>query len=102
MGIALGGIVIATLGGIAEYVRDKETFPNYKGLARDFIVGSILVLFLLQIVPESMTSIFDKLPSIKSFTDALPSVSVGGGGSSGGSSGGGGFDPDLQMGPARF
>ena len=96
MGMALGGIVIASLGGVAEYARDKETFPNYKGLARDFIVGSILVLFLLQIIPESMTSIFDKLPSIKSLTDSFPSVSVGGG------SNGGGFDPDLQVGPARF
>lgn len=96
MGIALGGIVIATLGAIAEYSRDKDTFPNYKGLARDFIVGAILVLFLLQIVPESMSSIFDKLPSLRSLSDSLPSVSVGGG------SPGVSFEPDLQVGPARF
>lgn len=90
IGVMFGGLVVAVLGGIAEYTRDKTTFPNYKGLVRDFIIGSILVLFLLQVLPESTSSVLSFLPSIKSLTDSLPSMQ------------GGSVEPDLQVGPARF
>jgi len=81
----LGGVVVSALGGAAEYMKEKE-FPSYKSLVRDFLVGSILVLFLLQIVPDSMNSLVGSLP-------ALPSL---------GSLTGGAIEPDLQVGPARF
>jgi hypothetical protein len=93
LGIVAGGVLISTLGGIAEYMREKEV-PGYKSLVRDFLIGSVLVIFLLQIMPDSMTNIFAYLPSLKGITDAVPSVS--------GLSGGGDAGPDLQIGPARF
>ncbi len=84
----LGGAVVSSLGGVAEYMREKE-MPSYKSLVRDFLVGAILVLFLLQIVPDSMTSLVNALP-------ALPEVPGLG------SIAGGSVEPDLQVGPARF
>lgn len=83
-GMLLGGTVVSALGGAAEYMKEKE-MPSYKSLVRDFLVGAILVLFLLQIIPDSMTSLVDAFPtaSLASFT-------------------GGSIDPDLQVGPARF
>lgn len=83
----LGGTVVSALGGAAEYMKEKE-FPSYKSLVRDFLVGAILVLFLLQIVPDSMTSLVGSLPSL-----SIPTL---------GSMTGGMIEPDLQVGPARF
>ncbi len=93
LGIVAGGVLISTLGGIAEYMREKE-MPGYKSLVRDFLIGAVLVVFLLQIMPDSMSSILAYLPSMKGFVDVVPSV--------GAMSGGGDAGPDLQIGPARF
>ena len=88
-GMLLGGIVVSVLGGVAEYMKEnKREFPSYKGIVRDFLVGAVLVLFLLQIVPESMESLVGSLP-------ALPGVDLSG-------MTGGSVEPDLQVGPARF
>jgi hypothetical protein len=61
VGIVAGGALISVLGGIAEYMREKE-MPNYKSLVRDFLIGAILVVFLLQIMPDSMANVFTFLP----------------------------------------
>ena len=87
-GMLLGGTVVSALGGAAEYMKEQQ-MPSYKALVRDFLVGAILVLFLLQIVPDSMTSLVGSLPSLPT----LPSL---------GSMTGGSLEPDLQVGPARF
>jgi hypothetical protein len=92
IGILAGGVFVSALGGAAEYLREKE-MPSYKGVARDFLIGAILVVFLLQMVPESMTSLFAYLPSLGSLTKAMPSVKDLTDGDAG---------PDLQIGPARF
>jgi hypothetical protein len=89
LGIFVGGTLISVLGGVAEYMREKE-MPSYKSLVRDFFIGAVLVVFLLQIMPDSMASIFAFMPSMKSIVEVVPSVS-------GGDSG-----PDIQLGPARF
>lgn len=81
-GMLLGGTVVSALGGAAEYMKEKE-LPSYKSFVRDFLVGAILVLFLLQIVPESMSSLVGSLPHLGSMVS-------------------GSLDPDLQVGPARF
>jgi len=91
-GMALGGLVIATLGGISEYMKEKE-IPGPKTVIRDFIIGVILVGCILQIVPDSMTSLMDSLPSLKGLLEAMPGMATMTGGS---------VEPDLQVGPARF
>jgi len=90
-GILAGGSLIAALGGAAEYMREKE-FPTYKGIIRDFLIGAVLVMFLLQIMPDSMANVFAFLPSLEALKLSAPSV-----GSLVGDAG-----PDLQIGPARF
>lgn len=84
-GMLLGGTVVSALGGAAEYMKEKQ-MPSYKSMIRDFLVGAILVLFLLQIVPDSMENLVSALP-------ALPNLATVTSGS---------LDPDLQVGPARF
>jgi hypothetical protein len=92
LGIVAGGLLISALGGVAEYMREKE-MPNPKGLVRDFLIGAVLVVFLLQIMPDSMEGVFSYLPSFKGISNAIPSVETITGGDAG---------PDLQLGPARF
>ena len=87
-GMLLGGTVVSALGGVAEYMKEKE-IPSYKSFVRDFLVGSMLVLFLLQIVPDSMTSLVNALPAMPE----IPAL---------GSFTGGSIEPDLQVGPACF
>lgn len=90
-GVVLGGLAVCALGSIAEYVREHE-MPKFKGMARDFLIGAIMVVFLLQIIPESVGNFMTFLPSMSSLSDTLKQV--------GGSTTG--MDPDLQIGPARF
>lgn len=89
-GIVLGGFAVSALGGVAEYVRENEV-PKLKSLVRDFFIGAIMVLFLLQLIPESVGNVLTYLPSVSFMTDTLKQV--------GGSTS---MDPDLQIGPARF
>ena len=89
-GMVLGGLVIATLGGISEYVKENQ-LPGMKTVVRDFIIGVVLVGCILQMVPDSMVTLMDSLPSLKEISSSMPSMT-----------GGGSVEPDLQVGPARF
>ena len=89
-GMALGGLVIATLGGISEYMKENE-MPEMKTILRDFIIGVVLVGCILQMVPDSMVTLMDSLPSLKGLSESLPSSITGGS-----------LEPELQVGPARF
>jgi hypothetical protein len=91
--VLIGGILISLLGTAQTIYIQKEQFQA-KGAARDFFIGAILVTFLYQIVPESVTGFGSflkdmKMPDMKSLT-------------------GGGSEPtlnpdfDLQVGVARF
>jgi hypothetical protein len=42
----------------------KEEAPTVKTLSRDFILGSILVLFIMQILPDSVTKLMTLLMSL--------------------------------------
>jgi len=88
--MVLGGLVIATLGGISEYVKENQ-LPGIKTVVRDFIIGVVLVGCILQMVPDSMVTLMDSLPSLKEISSSMPSMT-----------GGGSVEPDLQVGPARF
>lgn len=91
LAIALGGTTIATLGSIAEYMKDKQ-MPRIKGIMRDFIIGSVLTLLLFQLLPESMNEVSQFFPSISSMSSMIPSFpSVGGA-----------LEPELQVGIPKF
>lgn len=91
--VLIGGLIISLLGTAQTLYIQKESFQP-KGAMRDFFIGAILVTFLYQIVPESVTGFGSflkdvKVPDFKTLT-------------------GGGGEPrlnpdfDLQVGVARF
>ena len=84
--IVLGGLFIAILGSIAEYMREKDV-PKAKGVARDFIIGGVLTSFLFQLIPESFTDLMNMIPAF-----SMPTMT--GGGSS--------MEPELQVGVPQF
>lgn len=71
-GILIGGSVITTLGALSTYnVENKK--PTMKSLTRDFIIGSILFLLIMQLLPESSSSVISYISS--SIPTSLPSLS---------------------------
>ena len=48
----LGGVVISSLGA-GTMVFLEESKPSVKTVARDFIIGALMMLMILQLLPES-------------------------------------------------
>ena len=91
--VLIGGILISLLGTAQTIYIQKEEF-QVKGAARDFFIGAILVTFLYQIVPESVTDFGSflkdvKVPDLKSLTGGAQDVRIN-------------PDFDLQVGVPRF
>lgn len=93
--VLLGGLLISLLGTANTVYVQKEDFQP-KAAARDFFIGSLLVTFLYQLIPDTITDISSSL-----FKDIqlpnLPSVQMKG--SSASSSSG---DFKLKVGVPRF
>ena len=92
VGMLLGGIVIMSLSAGSSLVVEKKN-PSPKALARDFIVGSVLVALIMQLLPESSESILGSIAAVIPTSMALPSLS---------SFSGGGDDMEVQVGVPRF
>ena len=90
LGMGIGGSVIASLGAATAYATEQK-MPSVKSLVRDFIIGAVLVLLILQLLPDSMTSLSSFLPSLSTVTHALS-----GGGSTSAP------DMDIQVGIPKF
>uniref|UniRef100_A0A6C0BB25 Uncharacterized protein n=1 Tax=viral metagenome TaxID=1070528 RepID=A0A6C0BB25_9ZZZZ len=76
-GIALGGVAIASVGAASTYFVEK-TKPTVKSLMRDFIIGCVLVLMILQLLPDSMQFLTSLLPSVTSVKTGMESIMSGG------------------------
>lgn len=50
--MVLGGVVISSLGASTMYFLE-EVQPSVKTVARDFIIGAVMMLMVLQLLPES-------------------------------------------------
>jgi RsiW-degrading membrane proteinase PrsW (M82 family) len=72
VGILFGGALISSLGAISNYSLEKKQ-PTMKSVARDFIIGSVLFLLIMQLLPESSASLLSYITSF-SFTSAIPSM----------------------------
>jgi hypothetical protein len=72
-GILIGGSLISALGALSTYnVENKK--PTMKSLSRDFIIGSVIFLLIMQLLPESSLSIIKYVSSmIPSGLPSLPS-----------------------------
>jgi hypothetical protein len=57
-GMILGGVVISALGAASTYFTEGKN-PAVKSVGRDFVIGSVMVLMIMQLLPESSTSVVD-------------------------------------------
>jgi hypothetical protein len=73
-GMAIGGITLAVLGAGSTVLIEKGT-PGPKGLFRDFLIGAILVAFIMQLLPESANTL---VTSIMAFAPASLAAIKGG------------------------
>jgi len=62
-GILIGGTLISSLGAISSYNIENKN-PSIKTVSRDFIIGSILFLLIMQLLPESSSSMIGYLTSM--------------------------------------
>jgi hypothetical protein len=91
IGGLFGGVLVSALGAISTYSVEKKK-PTTKSLMRDFIIGSILFLLIMQLLPESSESVINYLQSFLN-KDMLQAVSEGGGG---------GGDLEIEVGVRKF
>lgn len=75
IGMIIGGSIISSVGAAATYYTQNEK-PKFKGIMRDFIIGAILILVLLQLIPDSMGTFFTGVQDAVSST--LPLLKGGG------------------------
>ena len=60
VGILIGGTFISSIGaGTSYYVEKKK--PNPKSVARDFIIGAVLMMLVFQLLPESSSTMVTTL-----------------------------------------
>jgi hypothetical protein len=57
-GMILGGVVISAVGAASTYFVEGKN-PAVKSVGRDFVIGSVMVLMIMQLLPESSTSVVD-------------------------------------------
>lgn len=57
-GMLLGGVVISSLGAASSHFVEEKA-PTVKTVGRDFIIGAIMVAMIMQLLPESSTSIVE-------------------------------------------
>ena len=66
VGPVLGGITLASVASVGNYVVEKQA-PQPRAIARDFILGSILFLLIMQILPESTSKLVMAIMSFSAF-----------------------------------
>ena len=69
----VGGLVLSGLGALSQKMTDKEI--TTKGIGRDFIAGTIIVLVLGFFIPDTFKEVSNLLPSMPS----MPSFPGNGG-----------------------
>lgn len=62
-GMIIGGVVISSMGAGSTYFLEEKN-PSFKSLARDFIIGAIMVMMILQLLPESTSSLIQYAMSL--------------------------------------
>ena len=63
IGILFGGSLITSLGAVSTYTVEKKT-PSVKSVARDFIIGSVLFVIIMQLLPESSLSVIKYISAL--------------------------------------
>ena len=94
-GVALGGVVISAMGSASTVFVEKKN-PSVKSVIRDFLIGAALVGFIIQLLPESSSSLFTMLFSLIP-TGATMSNMIGSTSSSSSSD-----DQEVKVGVPKF
>jgi len=54
----LGGVVISAIGAAStKFIEEKN--PSARTIGRDFIIGSVMVAMIMQLLPESSTNVVE-------------------------------------------
>jgi hypothetical protein len=64
---AVGGTTMSLISAIGNYALDKDT-PTPKTVARDFILGAVLLLLIMQLLPESTTRLVSYIMAMTAIT----------------------------------
>lgn len=59
-GMALGGVLISAIG-VASTTFAEGKKPSVKSVSRDFIIGAVMVAMIIQLLPESATTMIQFL-----------------------------------------
>jgi hypothetical protein len=97
-GMLLGGIVISSVGAGGTLFLEKKN-PTPKSLVRDFLIGAIMVAMIMQLLPESSSSLITALLSLVPSTTAFLSSAQKGGGEKGA---GHSDDMEVKVGIPKF
>ena len=62
-GILIGGSLISALGALSTYNVESKT-PTIKSISRDFIIGSVIFMLIMQLLPESSLSMINYISSL--------------------------------------
>ena len=92
-GMVIGGVVISALGAGSTYFLEEKK-PSAKSVGRDFIIGAIMVMMILQLLPESSTYLIEYVMGLVPLS--LFSLAKGGGASSSDN------DMEVKVGVPRF
>lgn len=55
-GMVLGGVLISSIGAASTAFAEGKK-PTVKSISRDFIIGSVMIALIIQLLPESSTSL---------------------------------------------
>lgn len=75
LGVLFGGSLITSLGAISTYTLEKKQ-PTLKSVTRDFIIGSVLFLLIMQLLPESSSSLLKYLIGLFTFASVTSSDDI--------------------------
>jgi hypothetical protein len=76
-GMILGGVLISALGaGSSLFLEEKK--PSVKSISRDFIIGAIMVALIIQLLPDSSTTVIQFLLGLVPASLLSSSISTGG------------------------
>ncbi len=95
--------MIASLGaGSTMYIEEKK--PSVKSLGRDFIIGAVMVAMIMQLLPESTTSVIQSILALAplSLFKSAPAAIAESAASLGELAGGGGDDVEVKVGVPKF
>lgn len=75
--MVLGGVVISSLGAGTMYFLE-EVQPSVKTVARDFIIGALMMMMILQLLPESSEYMLGIIMSLAPLSIFAKGVQAGG------------------------